>query len=136
MDKIQYEMLLELSKEDIKELKKIEATIQELNRLKTTLVSNLTARMKANGITTLGSAKLISNENLATFELIDLKNIVLSNDILDKIVITIDIDKTVKNLQKHEFTDAHIEPLVNFIKRNLGQKTERLIVSENPIVGK
>ena len=131
MDKTQVKMLLELSDKDIKELKRVRKVLSEYTKYEQKLVDDLTARMKANGLTELGDVKLVSERGLKTFELSDLTDTFLSDELQNKLIITVDIDKTIKNLQEYGYTEAHIKPLVDHILLQVGTKIERLVINEN-----
>lgn len=137
MNKIQYEMLLELSDKDIKELKRVRKILSDYGKYEQKLVDNLTARMKANGITELGDLKLVKENKFLGIEIFELNNTFLDQKLLDRLIVTVDIDNTIKNLQEYSYTEPYIKPLIEHLNRNLYTiKVERLVIDESNGVGK
>ena len=137
MDKIQYEMLLELSDKDIKELKRVRKVLSEYGKYEQKLVDDLTDRMKANGITELGDLKLVKENKFVGIEIFELNNTFLDQKLLDRIIVTVDINNTIKNLQEYDYTQPYIQPLIEHLNRNLETiKAERLVIDESIGVGK
>lgn len=137
MDKLQQAMLLELSDKDIKELKRVRKVLSEYGKYEQKLVDDLTARMKANGITELGDLKLVKEEKFIGMEIFELNKTFLDQTMLDRIIVTVDIDKTVENLKEYGYTDVHIKPLVEHLNRWVDSiLVERLVIDESNGVGK
>lgn len=137
MDKLQQAMLLELSKNDIKNLKTVRKALDEYNKLNLKLTTDLITRMKANGITELGGVKLVKEEKFIGMEIFELNKTFLDQTMLDRIIVTVDIDKTVENLKEYGYTDVHIKPLVEHLNRWVDSiLVERLVIDESNGVGK
>lgn len=131
MDKTQVKMLLELSDKDIKELKRVRKVLSEYTKYEQKLVDDLTARMKANGLTELGDVKLVTNKNIITAELGELTKPVLPYEVIDRLIVNIDIEKSTKNLRDNNFNDVHIYPLFDILRIQFGKKSEVLVINEN-----
>lgn len=137
MDKLQREMLLELSQKDIKNLKIVRNALNEYNKLNVKLTNDLITRMKANGITELGDIKLVNENKFVGIEIFELNKTFLDQTMLDRIIVTVDIDKTVENLKEYGYTDVHIKPLVEHLNRWVDSiLVERLVIDESNGVGK
>lgn len=137
MDKLQQAMLLELSEKDIKKLKTVRKVLDEYNKLNLKLTTDLITRMKANGITELGDLKLVKEEKFIGMEIFELNKTFLDQTMLDRIIVTVDIDKTVENLKEYGYTDVHIKPLVEHLNRWVDSiLVERLVIDESNGVGK
>lgn len=124
-------MLLELSDKDIKELKRVRKVLSEYTKYEQKLVDDLTARMKANGLTELGDVKLVTNKNIITAELGELTKPVLPYEVIDRLIVNIDIEKSTKNLRDNNFNDVHIYPLFDILRIQFGKKSEVLVINEN-----
>lgn len=131
MDKTQVKMLLELSDKDIKELKRVRKVLSEYTKYEQKLVDDLTARMRANHLNELGDVKLVADNDLCYLPLEELSEIFLSDEILDKSIVKVDIQKTIENLQQHGYTEAHVKPLVSYLRSRLGVQNEVLVINEN-----
>ena len=131
MDKTQVKMLLEVSDKDIKELKRVRKVLSEYTKYERKLVDDLTTRMRANHLTELGDVKLVADNDLCYLPLEELSEIFLSDEILDKSIVKVDIQKTIENLQQYGYTEAHVKPLVKYLRSRLGVQNEVLVINEN-----
>ena len=131
MDKTQVKMLLEVSDKDIKELKRVRKVLSEYTKYEQKLVDDLMVRMRANHLNELGDVKLVADNDLCYLPLEELSEIFISNEILNKSIVKVDIQKTIENLQQYGYTEAHIKPFVKFLRSRLGVQNEVLVINEN-----
>ena len=131
MDKTQVKMLLEVSDKDIKELKRVRKVLSEYTKYEQKLVDDLMARMRANHLNELGDVKLVTNKNIITAELGELTKPVLPYEVIDRLIVNIDIEKSTKNLRDNNFNDVHIYPLFDILRIQFGKKSEVLVINEN-----
>ena len=131
MDKTQVKMLLEVSDKDIKELKRVRKVLSEYTKYEQKLVDDLMVRMRANHLNELDDVKLVADNDLCYLPLEELSEIFLSDEILDKSIVKVDIQKTIENLQQYGYTEAHVKPLVKYLRSRLGVQNEVLVINEN-----
>lgn len=125
----QYEMLLELSERDIKELKRVRGVISGYTKYEQELVNDLTVRMKAYGLSELGDLRLEKEFGLETVEFGKVLDNILNEELVKKIMVNIDIEKTIENLkEKSGYSEVQIKPLIDLIKLKFGVVVERLEV--------
>lgn len=129
VDKKQHDMLLELSERDIKELKRVRGVISGYTKYEQELVNDLTVRMKAYGLSELGDLRLEKEFGLETVEFGKVLDNILNEELVKKIMVNIDIEKTIENLkEKSGYSEVQIKPLIDLIKLKFGVVVERLEV--------
>lgn len=129
VDKKQHDMLLELSERDIKELKRVRGVISGYTKYEQELVNDLTVRMKAYGLSELGNLRLVKEFGLETVEFGKVLDNILNEELVKKIMVNIDIEKTIENLkEKSGYSEVQIKPLIDLIKLKFGVVVERLEV--------
>lgn len=129
VDKKQHDMLLELSERDIKELKRVRGVISGYTKYEQELVNDLTVRMKAYGLSELGDLRLVKEFGLETVEFGKVLDNILNEELVKKIMVNIDIEKTIDNLkEKSGYSEVQIKPLIDLIKLKFGVVVERLEV--------
>lgn len=129
VDKKQHDMLLELSERDIKELKRVRGVISGYTKYEQELVNDLTVRMKAYGLSELGDLRLVKEFGLETVEFGKVLDNILNEELVKKIMVNIDIEKTIENLkEKSGYSEVQIKPLIDLIKLKFGVVVERLEV--------
>lgn len=129
VDKKQHDMLLELSERDIKELKRVRGVISGYTKYEQELVNDLTVRMKAYGLSELGDLRLVKEFGLETVEFGKVLDNTLNEELVKKIMVNIDVEKTIDNLkEKSGYSEVQIKPLIDLIKLKFGVVVERLEV--------
>lgn len=129
MEKKQHEMLLELSKKDINELKRVREMLVSYKSYEKELVENLSVRMKANGLKELGNLKIVKEFGLESVEIGEVLDNILNETLGKTLVVRIDLEKTTENLrEKMGYSEVQIRPLIDLLKLKLGNYVERLEV--------
>lgn len=129
MEKKQHEMLLELSKKDINELKRVREMLVSYKSYEKELVENLSVRMKANGLKELGNLKIVKEFGLKSVEIGEVLDNILNETLGKMLVVRIDLEKTTENLrEKRGYSEVQIRPLIDLLKLKLGNYVERLEV--------
>ncbi len=129
MEKKQHEMLLELSKKDINELKRVREMLVSYKSYEKELVENLSVRMKANGLKELGNLKIVKEFGLESVEIGEVLDNILNETLGKTLVVRIDLEKTTENLrEKRGYSEVQIRPLIDLLKLKLGNYVERLEV--------
>jgi hypothetical protein len=85
--------------------------------------------MRANGFNELGKVKIDQVKVFDEIEVGKLLGLFLNEGLAKSIVVSVDIEKTEKNLREtYGFTDVAIAPLIKILKEHLTVEKERLVV--------
>jgi len=128
-DKEQYELVLSASKKEIDMFVEDNIQIEVYTKHRNMLERSITTRMKANGLNELGKVKIDQVKVFDEIEVGKLLGLFLNEELAKSIVVSVDIEKTEKNLkERYGFTDVAIAPLIKILKEKLTVVKERLVV--------
>jgi len=129
IDKQQYELVLSASKKEIDMFVEDNIQIEVYTKHRNMLERSITTRMKANGLNELGKVKIDQVKVFDEIEVGKLLGLFLNEELAKSIVVSVDIEKTEKNLkERYGFTDVAIAPLIKILKEKLTVVKERLVV--------
>jgi len=129
IDKQQYDVVLSASRKDIEMFVEDNSQIEQYMKHRNMLERSITIRMKANSFDELGKVKLEQVKVFDEIEVGKLLGLFLNEELAKSIVVSVDIEKTEKNLkERYGFTDVAIAPLIKILKENLTTVKERLVV--------
>ena len=129
IDKQQYEVVLSASKKDIDWFIEDNYQIEQYVKHRDMLERSIMVRMKANNFQELGKVKIDQVKVFDEIEVGKLLGLFLNEELAKSIVVSVDIEKTEKNLkERYGFTDVAIAPLIKILKENLTVIKERLSV--------
>ena len=129
IDKQQYELVLGASKKEIDMFVEDNIQIEVYTKHRNMLERSITTRMKANNFQELGKVKIDHVKVFDEIEVGKLLGLFLNEELAKSIVVTVDIEKTEKNLkERYGFTDVAIAPLIKILKEHLTVEKERLVV--------
>ena len=129
IDKQQYELVLSASKKEIDMLVEDNIQIEVYTKHRNMLERSITTRMKANGFNELGKVKIDQVKAFDEIEVGKLLGLFLNQELAKSIVVTVDVERTEKNLkERYGFTDVAIAPLIKILKEHLTVEKERLVV--------
>jgi hypothetical protein len=129
IDKQQYEVVLSASKKDIDWFIEDNYQIEQYTKHRDMLERSIMVRMKANNFDELGKVKLDQVKVFDEIEVGKLLGLFLNEELAKSIVVSVDIEKTEKNLkERYGFTDVAIAPLIKILKEKLTVVKERLVV--------
>ena len=129
IDKQQYELVLGASKKEIDMFVEDNYQIEVYTKHRNMLERSIMTRMKANNFQELGKVKIDQVKVFDEIEVCKLLGLFLNEELAKSIVVTVDIEKTEKNLtERYGFTDVAIAPLIKILKDTLTVVKERLVV--------
>jgi hypothetical protein len=129
IDKQQYELVLGASKKEIDMLVEDNIQIEVYTKHREMLQRSILTRMRANGFNELGNVKIEQVKVFDEIEVGKLLGLFLNEELAKSIVVSVDIEKTEKNLkERYGFTDVAIAPLIKILKEHLTVEKERLVV--------
>lgn len=129
IDKQQYELVLGASKKEIDMLVEDNIQIEVYTKHRNMLERSIMTRMRANNFQELGKVKIDQVKVFDEIEVGKLLGLFLNEELAKSIVVTVDIEKTEKNLkERYGFTDVAIAPLIKILKEKLTVVKERLVV--------
>ena len=129
IDKQQYELVLGASKKEIDMLVEDDIQIEVYTKHRNMLERSIMTRMRANNFQELGKVKIDQVKVFDEIEVGKLLGLFLNEELAKSIVVTVDIEKTEKNLkERYGFTDVAIAPLIKILKEKLTVVKERLVV--------
>ena len=129
IDKQQYELVLGASKKEIDMLVEDNIQIEVYTKHREMLQRSILTRMRANGFNELGNVKIEQVKVFDEIEVGKLLGLFLNEELAKSIVVSVDIEKTEKNLkERYGFTDVAIAPLIKILKEKLTVVKERLSV--------
>ena len=129
IDKQQYEVVLSASKKDIDWFIEDNYQIEQYVKHRDMLERSIMVRMKANNFDELGKIRIDQVKVFDEIEVGKLLGLFLNEELAKSIVVSVDIEKTEKNLkERYGFTDVAIAPLIKILKENLTVVKERLVV--------
>ena len=129
IDKQQYELVLGASKKEIDMFVEDNIQIEVYTKHRNMLERSITTRMKANGFNELGKVKIDQVKAFDEIEVGKLLGLFLNQELAKSIVVTVDVERTEKNLkERYGFTDVAIAPLIKILKEHLTVEKERLVV--------
>ena len=133
IDKQQYELVLGASKKEIDMFVEDNIQIEVYTKHREMLQRSILTRMKANGFNELGNVKIEQVKVFDEIEVGKLLGLFLNQELAKSIVVTVDIEKTEKNLkERYGFTDVAIKPLVDILKSRLSAQRDVLkIIKKN-----
>lgn len=125
----QYEVVLSASRKDIDYFIEDNYQIEQYEKHRDMLERSITIRMKVNNYDELGKVKLEQVKVFDEVEVGKLLGLFLNEELAKSIVVSVDIEKTEKNLkERYGFTDVAIAPLIKILKEKLTVVKEKLIV--------
>jgi hypothetical protein len=129
IDKQQYEVVLSASKKDIDWFIEDNYQIEQYTKHRDMLERSIMVRMKANDFNELGKVRIDQVKVFDEIEVGKLLGLFLNEELAKSIVVSVDIEKTEKNLkERYGFTDVAIAPLIKILKEKLTVVKERLVV--------
>jgi len=129
IDKQQYELVLGASKKEIDMFVEDNIQIEVYTKHREMLQRSILTRMRANGFNELGKVKIDHVKAFDEIEVGKLLGLFLNEELAKSIVVSVDIEKTEKNLkERYGFTDVAIAPLIKILKEKLTVVKERLVV--------
>lgn len=129
IDKQQYELVLGASKKEIDMFVEDNIQIEVYTKHRNMLERSIMTRMRANNFQELGKVKIDQVKVFDEIEVGKLLGLFLNEELAKSIVVTVDIEKTEKNLkERYGFTDVAIAPLIKILKEKLTVVKERLSV--------
>jgi len=129
IDKQQYEVVLSASKKEIDMFVEDNIQIEVYTKHRNMLERSIMTRMRANNFQELGKVKIDQVKVFDEIEVGKLLGLFLNEELAKSIVVTVDIEKTEKNLkERYGFTDVAIAPLIKILKEKLTAVKERLVV--------
>ena len=129
IDKQQYEVVLSASKKDIDWFIEDNYQIEQYTKHRDMLERSIMVRMKANNFDELGKVRIDQVKVFDEIEVGKLLGLFLNEELAKSIVVSVDIEKTEKNLkERYGFTDVAIAPLIKILKEKLTVVKERLVV--------
>ena len=129
IDKQQYELVLGASKKEIDMLVEDNIQIEVYTKHRNMLERSIMTRMRANNFQELGKVKIDQVKVFDEIEVGKLLGLFLNEELAKSIVVTVDIEKTEKNLrERYGFTEVAIAPLIKILKEHLTVEKERLVV--------
>ena len=129
IDKQQYELVLGASKKEIDMLVEDNIQIEVYTKHRNMLERSIMTRMRANNFQELGKVKIDHVKVFDEIEVGKLLGLFLNEELAKSIVVSVDIEKTEKNLREtYGFTDVAIAPLIKILKEKLTVVKERLSV--------
>jgi hypothetical protein len=129
IDKQQYELVLGASKKEIDMLVEDEIQIEVYTKHRNMLERSIMTRMRANNFDELGKVRIDQVKVFDEIEVGKLLGLFLNEELAKSIVVSVDIEKTEKNLkERYGFTDVAIAPLIKILKEKLTVVKERLVV--------
>jgi len=129
IDKQQYELVLGASKKEIDMLVEDEIQIEVYTKHRNMLERSIMTRMRANNFDELGKVRIDQVKVFDEIEVGKLLGLFLNEELAKSIVVSVDIEKTEKNLkERYGFTDVAIAPLIKILKEKLTAVKERLVV--------
>jgi len=129
IDKQQYEVVLSASKKDIDWFIEDNYQIEQYTKHRDMLERSIMVRMKANDFNELGKVRIDQVKVFDEIEVGKLLGLFLNEELAKSIVVSVDIEKTEKNLkERYGFTDVAIAPLIKILKEKLTVVKERLSV--------
>jgi hypothetical protein len=128
-DKEQYELVLGASKKDIDWFIEDNYQIEQYTKHRDMLERSIMTRMRANNFQELGKVKIDQVKVFDEIEVGKLLGLFLNEELAKSIVVSVDIEKTEKNLkERYGFTEVAIAPLIKILKEKLTVEKERLVV--------
>lgn len=129
IDKQQYDIVLSASKKDIDWFIEDGYQIEQYEKHRDMLERSIMTRMRANGFDELGKVKIEHEKVFDEIEVGKLLGLFLNEELAKSIVVSVDVEKTEKNLkERYGFTDVAIAPLIKILKEHLTVNKERLVV--------
>ena len=129
IDKQQYELVLGASKKEIDMLVEDNIQIEVYTKHREMLQRSILTRMRANGFNELGNVKIEQVKVFDEIEVGKLLGLFLNQELAKSIVVTVDVERTEKNLrERYGFTEVAIAPLIKILKEHLTVEKERLVV--------
>ena len=129
IDKQQYELVLGASKKEIDMFVEDNIQIEVYTKHRNMLERSITTRMRANNFQELGKVKIDHVKVFDEIEVGKLLGLFLNEELAKSIVVSVDIEKTEKNLkERYGFTEVAIAPLIKILKEHLTVEKERLVV--------
>ena len=129
IDKQQYELVLGASKKEIDMLVEDNIQIEVYTKHRNMLERSIMTRMRANNFDELGKVRIDQVKVFDEIEVGKLLGLFLNEELAKSIVVSVDIEKTEKNLkERYGFTDVAIAPLIKILKEKLTAVKERLVV--------
>ena len=129
IDKQQYELVLGASKKEIDMFVEDNTQIEVYTKHRNMLERSIMTRMRANNFQELGKVKIDQVKVFDEIEVGKLLGLFLNEELAKSIVVTVDIEKTEKNLkERYGFTDVAIAPLIKILREHLTVEKERLVV--------
>lgn len=129
IDKQQYDIVLSASKKDIDWFIEDGYQIEQYEKHRDMLERSIMTRMRANGFDELGKVKIEHEKVFDEIEVGKLLGLFLNEELAKSIVVSVDVEKTEKNLkERYGFTDVAIAPLIKILKEQLTVNKERLVV--------
>ena len=120
IDKQQYELVLGASKKEIDMLVEDNIQIEVYTKHRNMLERSIMTRMRANNFQELGKVKIDQVKVFDEIEVGKLLGLFLNEELAKSIVVTVDIEKTEKNLkERYGFTDVAIAPLIKILKEKI-----------------
>ena len=127
--KEQYNIVLSASKKDIDWFIEDNIQIEVYTKHRNMLERSIMTRMRANNFQELGKVKIDQVKVFDEIEVGKLLGLFLNQELAKSIVVSVDIEKTEKNLkERYGFTDVAIAPLIKILKEKLTVVKERLVV--------
>ena len=128
-DKEQYELVLGASKKEIDMLVEDNIQIEVYTKHREMLQRSILTRMKANGFNELGNVKIEQVKAFDEIEVGKLLGLFLNEELAKSIVVTVDVERTEKNLrERYGFTDVAIQPFMKVLREKLTTQKEKLVV--------
>ena len=129
IDKQQYEVVLSASKKEIDMFVEDNIQIEVYTKHRNMLERSIMTRMRANNFQELGKVKIDQVKVFDEIEVGKLLGLFLNEELAKSIVVTVDVERTEKNLrERYGFTDVAIAPLIKILKEKLTAVKERLVV--------
>ena len=129
IDKQQYELVLGASKKEIDMFVEDNIQIEVYTKHRNMLERSIMTRMRANNFQELGNVKIDQVKVFDEIEVGKLLGLFLNQELAKSIVVTVDIEKTEKNLrERYGFTEVAIAPLIKILREHLTVEKERLVV--------
>ena len=129
IDKQQYELVLGASKKEIDMLVEDNIQIEVYTKHRNMLERSIMTRMRANNFQELGKVKIDQVKVFDEIEVGKLLGLFLNQELAKSIVVTVDVERTEKNLrERYGFTEVAIAPLIKILKEHLTVEKERLVV--------
>jgi len=115
-DKTRYQVILESARKDIDDFIDCQHKEELYRNYKVVLEGTLLHKMRANDLSKLGVLERVYIPFPKPISLGDLRGVLKDDTILERVVFTIDVGKTIQNLKNElNLTDIGIEPIMKKI---------------------